>query len=259
MAHRYSNWPVLALLLLLSSCSLYLPTMPSTPLLRKGQVQVSGGLRGLGSLEAGAAWAPTNHLLLTAESSFQSSTTSTTDVNGQTASYDDYHRQLSLGAGYYRAPTATSRWYLAAMGGVGIARTNLHAIDFAIASPFFPLPLPYISGNYEATYRRYYVQAYAAQPAGTAFTTGFSLRTSWADYARLTLDGQGISPTNHLFLEPTFFLKRGEGPLQLVGTVGLSLPVRSERDNPLSKRTSPVSSLLGLTLVFRPDLLGKEQ
>lgn len=241
--------------LLLGGCSLYQPTLPATPLLSKGQVQVTVGTRSLASFEAGAAWAPTRHLLLSAESSLQSGTTSTTDASGQTLTYHDYHRQLSLGAGYYRAPTATSRWYLAALGGVGVARTALRAIDFEVVSPWFPFPLPYVAGQYEASYRRYYVQAYAAQPAGEYFTSGFSLRSTWVDYTHLTYDNQALDPTNHLFFEPTFFLKRGSGPLQLVSTLGCSIPLQTSRGNPLSRRTSPISSLLGLTLIFRPDLL----
>ena len=244
----------LSLLLPLGGCALYAPTVPSTPLLSKGQVQVTAGFRNLTALEGGAAWAPTNHLLLSAEGAYQGSETTTT-TNNQTTSSRDYHRRLSLGAGYYRAPTATSRWYLAALGGVGWARTDLHAIDFTIASPWLPLPLPYLSGYYEASYRRYYAQVYVAQPAGELLHTGFSLRSTWADYTTLTLDGQSFKPTSRLFIEPTFFLKVGNGPLQGQATLGLSMPWSRDNNNPLSKRTSPVSSLVGVSLIFRPDLL----
>ncbi|MEJ7660402.1 MAG: hypothetical protein WKG07_12690 [Hymenobacter sp.] len=106
----------LAISLLLSSCAVYAPTVPATPLLTRGQGQLTASLRGINALEAGAAWAPTSHLLLTAEAAFQSSTTTET-TNNVTTTYPDYHRQLSLGLGYYRAPTARSAWYLAAVGG----------------------------------------------------------------------------------------------------------------------------------------------
>ena len=48
----------------LSGCAVYVPTVPSTPLVQKGQVELTAGLRSFTSLEAGAAWAPTAHLLL---------------------------------------------------------------------------------------------------------------------------------------------------------------------------------------------------
>jgi len=242
----------LLLLLPLGGCALYAPTVPSTPLLSKRQVQVSAGLRNLTALEGGAAWAPTNHLLLSAEGAYQGSETTTT-TNNQTTSYRDYHRQLSLGAGYYRAPTATSCWYLAAMGGIGWASTKLHAIDYEV---FIIFPYPVAEGDYVARYRRYYAQVYVAQPAGKDLRTGFSLRGTWADYTTLTLDGQPFAPTSRLFIEPTFFLKIGEGrPVQGQATLGLSMPWSRDNNNPLSKRTSPVSSLVGVSVIFRPDLL----
>lgn len=224
--------------------------MPGTPLLSKGQVQVSAGIRNLTALEGGVAWAPTHHLLLSAETALQASTTTTT-TNNQTAIYHDFHRQLSLGAGYYRA---TPHWYLAALGGVGWASTELHAIDIDV---FYILPIPVVGGDYAARYRRCYAQAYVAQLASEHhLATGFSLRGTWADYTTLTLDGQPFAPTNHLFIEPMFFVKVGtDRAIQGQGTLGLSLPWVQDDNNPLSKRTAPVSSLIGISVIFRPDLL----
>lgn len=240
--------------LLLSACSVYAPTVPATPLLTQGQVQVSAGLRGLNSLELGAAWAPTRHLLLSAESGFQSSTTTTT-INNVTASYDDFHRQVSLGAGYYRA--APSGWYLAALGGAGYASTQLHSVDVGL---LYILPIPIISGQYEARYFRYYGQVYAALPAQGVATLGFSLRNTYVDYMRLALDGTSVEPAAHFFAEPSLFVKLGTGPVQALGTVGLSLPWHRDAGSPFASETAPTSSLVGLTLLFRPDLLrGRHQ
>ena len=59
-----------AALLLLAGCTVYAPTIPSTPLVEKGQVELTAGLRGLNALEAGVAWSPVPHLLLTSEAAF---------------------------------------------------------------------------------------------------------------------------------------------------------------------------------------------
>lgn len=244
--------------LLLSSCALYAPTVPTTPLLTRGQVQLTAGLRGLNAVEAGAAWAPTDHLLLTAESALQSSTTTET-TNNVTTTYPDYHRQASLGLGYYQAPTDRLPWHRAAVAGVGLASVNLYSIDFAVPSVFFPFPLPYVSGFFEARYRRYYGQLYAARPLGPGVQAGASLRGTWVDYTKLTFDGQPLSPTNHFFLEPTLFVQVGQGVVQGLGTLGLSLPTHREAGNPLSKRTSPVSGLVSVGVVFRPDLLRRRK
>lgn len=251
---RYSLGFPLAGVALLSGCAVYAPTVPSTPLLTaKGQVELTAGLRGLNSLEAGGAWSPATHWAVIGESALQSSTTETT-TNNVTTTYRDYHRQAGLGLGYYRVLLA-SRLYWAAVGGAGFAAVSLHSIDFAIASPYLPLPFPYISGHYQAQYRRYYGQLYVAQPLGERFTGGVSVRGTWVDYSQLTLDGQSVEPTNRFFLEPTLFMRFGRGPIQAQGTLGLSLPTSGDKDNPLNKRTAPVSGLVSIGVVFRPDLL----
>jgi hypothetical protein len=227
------------------------PTVPSTPLLTKNQVEITAGLRGLNSLELDAAWAPTAHLLLAGESGFQSSTTETT-TNNVTNTYHDYHRQVGLGLGYYQAPSAHSAWYLAAVSGVGFASVSLHTLDVAV---FYILPLPVISGRYEAQYRRYYGQLYAARPLGAFGTGGASVRGTLVDYQRLIYEGQPIVPTNRFFIEPTLFARVGHGVVQGEGTLGLSLPTGGDRNNPFNPRTAPVSMLVSIGLIFRPDLL----
>jgi len=250
----YSGF-IFAASLLLSGCAVYVPTVPSTPLLTKNQVELTAGLRGVNSLELDAAWAPTEHLLLAGESAFQGSTTETT-TNNVTTTYHDAHRQVGLGLGYYRAPGERSAWYLAAVGGVGFATVDLHSVDFAIPSPYVPIPLPYVSGHYEAQYFRYYGQVYAARPLGPGVTGGASVRGTLVDYSQLDFDGQAIAPTNRFFIEPTLFIRVGHGVVQGQGTLGLSLPTSgTSRDNPLSKRTAPVSGLVSVGVVFRPDLL----
>jgi hypothetical protein len=247
---RYATY-LLGLSLLLGGCAVYVPTVPSTPLLTQNQVEITAGVRGLTSLEADAAWAPTAHLLLAAESAFQASTTETT-TNNVTNTYHDYHRQVGLGLGYYQAPSARSAWYLAAVGGVGFASVSLHSLDVAV---FYILPLPVISGRYEARYLRYYGQVYAARPLGTLVTGGASVRGTLVDYQRLTYEGQPFAPTNRFFIEPTLFARMGHGVVQGEGTLGLSLPTGSNQDNSLNPRTAPVSMLVSVGIIFRPDLL----
>jgi hypothetical protein len=108
MKIRYTACP-LALALLLGGCAVYVPTVPSTPLITQNQVEITAGLRGINSLEVDAAWAPTAHLLLAGESALQASTTETT-TNNVTNTYHDYHRQVGLGLGYYQAPARPGTW-----------------------------------------------------------------------------------------------------------------------------------------------------
>ncbi|MDJ0366873.1 hypothetical protein QMK33_17105 [Hymenobacter sp. H14-R3] len=73
-----------------------MPTIPSTPLVEAGQVEVTAGLRGFNSLEAVAAWSPMPHLLLSTEAAWQPNSRSAT-VNNLTASYNDSRRQVGFG------------------------------------------------------------------------------------------------------------------------------------------------------------------
>lgn len=238
---------------LLASCAVYAPTTPSTPLLQPREVEVYGSLRS-SSLEGGAAWSPRSHLLLSAETAYQSSEGSETS-NGNTFTYTDYHRQGSLGIGYCRPALAPAGWYLAALGGIGFASTNLHAFDVGFVSPFVPIPLPIYKGLYEARYRRYYLQGYAAHALSPRVTGGFSVRGTLVDYTQLTFEGQALHPTTNFFLEPTLFVRVGHGVLQGQSTLGLSLPGRRRSSDALSDRTAPVSSLFSFGIVLRPDLL----
>ncbi|GAA4493499.1 hypothetical protein GCM10023172_02130 [Hymenobacter ginsengisoli] len=239
--------------LLLGGCAVYVPTVPSTPLLTQKQVAITGGLRGVNSLELDAAWAPTSHLLLTAESALQGSTTETTTSN-VTTTYHDAHRQLGLGVGYYRAPSVRSAWYWAAVGGLGFASVQLHSLDIGV---LYILPVPIISGLYEARYLRYYGQLYAARPLGGVVTAGASVRGTLVDYQQLAYEGQPFTPTNRVFIEPTLFVRVGHGVVQGQGTLGLSLPTAGNPSQPYNSQTAPVSTLVGVGVVFRPDLLGR--
>jgi hypothetical protein len=138
------------------------------------------------------------------------------------------------------------------VGGIGFATVSLHSLDVAV---FYILPLPVVSGRYEAQYLRYYGQVYAARPLGALVTGGASVRGTLVDYKRLTYEGQPLVPTNRFFIEPTLFVRVGHGVVQGEGTLGLSLPTAGSKENPFSTRTSPVSTLVSVGVIFRPDLL----
>ena len=55
---RFPIW-----LFALAGCTVYSPTVPSTPLVRKGQVEVVAAMRTLLSLDGSVAYSPANHML----------------------------------------------------------------------------------------------------------------------------------------------------------------------------------------------------
>lgn len=249
----YANCFLAASLTLLGGCAVYVPTIPSTPLVEAGQVEVTAGLRGLNSLEAGAAWSPVPHLLLSTEAAWQPNTQSTT-VNNVTTTHNDSHKQVGFGVGTYRAPTARLPLYLAAVGGIGFASMDLHSVDFGILSAYVPLPVPIEGAYYQASYRRYYGQLYAAYKT-EGVSGGLSLRGTWVDYTRLLADGLPIAPAARFFLEPTVFLRTRPGVLQGQFTLGISAPTGRQPTELQAQRTAPASLLIGAAIVLRPDLL----
>ncbi|MDQ2771545.1 MAG: hypothetical protein M3Y54_13730 [Bacteroidota bacterium] len=245
---------------LLGSCvTTYVPTVPSTPLLNRGQVEITAGLRGIQNAEVGAAWSPLPHVLLTGEVAAAISpqeTTYTDPQGGTNTTYTDSHRQGGVGLGLYQ--TAPGRSYLALMGGIGWGHTNFFAQDdYAVASPFFPLPVPTRQGVYDARYRRYYGQVYLASPEaerGPRF--GASFRTVWLDYTHFTYADQPvIVPQTRVLVEPSVFVRFGRGALRYFATAGLSLPLTTNHANPYDKRVASQSYLFSGGIIFRPDLL----
>ena len=236
-------------LALLSSCAVYVPTIPSTPLVtKKGEVEVAGGIRSLSSVEASAAWSPAPHLMLTAETALQTSNGSETR-GGTTTDYRSVHRQASLGLGTYRLLGQDQSVYLAAVGGLGVATANIYDPNLT--------PIGLFSGpvvHYEAQYLRYYGQVYVAkQTPGVNY--GASLRSTFVDYSRLQRDGATVAPLNRVFLEPTLFVRVGRRALQWQTTLGVSTPLNPSRSNPDHQNLAPASLLVGTGVVFRPALL----
>ena len=249
---------LLAGAVLLSSCAaVYVPTTPSTPLLEKGQVEVTAGIRSLRYAEAQAAWSPIPHVLLTGElaTGIGKSTSSTSNGQGGTSTYQDTHGQGGLGLGLYTSSAKSG--YLAVMSGIGWGHSNFFAFDdYKPASIFFPFPLPTREGVYDARYRRYYGQVYFASAEDNhGPRIGGSLRAVWLDYNRLTYADVPIVASTHFYVEPSAFLRFGQGPLQFYTAIGLSMPFSSDRANPSDNRTSSTSYLISAGIVLRPDLL----
>jgi hypothetical protein len=228
--------------LTLGSCAVYSPTVPSTPLLEKGQTEITVATRSLVAWELDAAWSPASHLLLTAESAYRQNTTNTT-TNGSNSSLLGQHRQAGLGIGAYRISKGSSPIYMAAVGGIGLASVNVY--DSPIVGSF---------NHFQADYTRYYGQVYIASQ-GRLLSEGFSVRGTWVNYRQLLQEDVPIdTPVARFYLEPSVFVRIGRGPLQGMVTAGMSLPNVIDQDNDYHATLSPTSSLISVGLVVRPHL-----
>ncbi|GAB2861822.1 hypothetical protein [Hymenobacter ruber] len=235
----------------LTSCAVYVPTVPSTPLVTKaGDVEVTAAVRGLSSLEVGGAWSPAAHVVVTGETALMVSNGSET-VNGSTWKYTSVHKQAGVGVGTYRLVGAEQKGYLGAIGGFGLAKANVydpHADDLII--PIFgKRPTTY----FEATYQRYYGQLYAAH-LGEVVSYGASARGTFVHYSQLQRNYEAIASPTNFFIEPTLFLRAGRGPLQFQGTLGFSIPTHVDAGSESQRNLSPVSMLISAGVVLRPQL-----
>jgi hypothetical protein len=88
---------------------------------------------------------------------------------------------------------------------------------------------------------------------------GLSVRGTAVSYHQLLRNNAAIEPSNRFFLEPTGFIRVGQGPVQGMATIGVSLPGSPNRQNLDQIRLSPSTSLISLGVVLRPHLLGRPQ
>ncbi len=249
---HYSFGLPLAAAAVLTGCAVYVPTVPSTPLLRsKGAVEITAAVGNPNTVEAGAAWAPAAHLLITGEAALKASSDSQTS-NNVTTTHHSLHRQGGLGVGIYQLVGKNKAGYLGAVGGVGLASADLYYPSVVVA---FILPLPGPDVHYEGRYWRYYGQVYAAHQ-GPLVSYGASVRYTWADYSRLVRDGAPVALRTQSFLEPTLFVRVGQGAIQGMGAVGFSTPGRVDRQNPDTENLAPATVLLSLGVAVRPQLFG---
>lgn len=251
LRYRFAMLPMVGAALL-AGCAVYVPTVPSTPLVTKGgAVEVTAAVRGLSSLEAGAAWSPAAQVVVTGETALQVSNGSET-ANGTTYQYTNVHKQACMGLGTYRLVGAAQSVYLGAIGGFGLAQANVydpHA-DYLIVPLFGKPPTTY----FEAIYQRYYGQFYLAQ-LGEVVSYGASIRGTFVHYSQLQRDGKAIASPTNFFFEPTLFLRAGRGPLQFQSTLGFSIPTHVDSENENRRNLSPMSVLVSAGVVLRPQLL----
>ena len=243
----------------LGGCAVYVPTVPTTPLLRqKGEVEITAGTRSFASLETGAAWMPTGRLLVAGEAAFKRSSDNEVRPGGNTT-YHNYHRQAGLGLGTFWLLGRNQTGYLAAIGGVGMAATEVYdpTVDILVVLlPLPPLGTAKQGSLYQARYRRYYGQLYwAAQQKRSSY--GFSVRGTLVDYQKLHRDQVPITASARFFLEPTCFVRYGRGAIQGQATLGISVAPGADSSSPDRNNLTPLSTLIGVGVVFRPSLLSR--
>ena len=237
---------------LFSSCAVYLPATPSTPLLRsQGEVEVTASALPPGKLEVSAAWVPAASILLTLEAGMLQ--TSNDEVGNNANSEDqNQHRQVGVGFGTYRLLRADKSVYLGIVGGMGISWASIYDGEFDSHLVAFTRS-PQLT-LYKAAYQRSYCQLYVAKTS-RLLSYGASLRSTFVHYRTLTRNDVPITSTASFYLEPTAFMRIGRGAWQGQIVLGTSLPNAVDANSPDMANVSPFSMITSVGIVLRPHLL----
>lgn len=230
-----------ALLLSISGCGVYVPTLgPIAMVQQRGQVEVGGIYRPLTMGEIYAVYSPAKHLLVAGSAAKL--------WNPLGHDTDATFRQVDIGLGYYTTLGHRQRWYVSALGGYGYARSDWRYEAQGTSSPI---------KEYMARYNPTYGQVqFAFQYEGWAI--GTALRLTGLHYTQLTLNGQApTEPVGDLYLGTYWFARLGRGPVQLHVQAGASRPLPgAAQGKEYDLNTS--SPVFGLGIVLRPHLLRQQ-
>ncbi|MCC2547672.1 hypothetical protein LJY25_14550 [Hymenobacter sp. BT175] len=202
------------LLTLISGCAVYAPTLPSTPIVRKGEVEAAASWHLLQTVDGHAAWSPTDHVLVLAEGSWRPDNADTTYFRT---------KQAGVGAGLYQS-FGNNHWYLAGTGGLSLSHSVRGYLD---VNDFFVWPFGVKLVEYEAWYWKYYGQGYLAYHHtvrnGPSYALGSVLRYSTVDFSSLTRNGSPLVQAPASYWEPSLFCRLGFRGVQVQTSVGLSI------------------------------------
>ncbi len=235
-------------LLGLTGCGVYTPLLPTTPLVQRGQVEITTAVApfpGLVNLttspkptsvwlpaaEGSVAWAPIRHLSLLVSGA-------TTYVGQLRPAATQYvrNRHWAASAGWHTTRAApTGNWYVAVLVGAGRGNSALAKEEAQQDGGLFSTPGLAVS-FYEARYRKQFIQAYATR--ATAGRQGVSV-TGAVRFTHLSFDrlqryrrvnGADLPPAfvpaagaPTAYLEPAVSLRWGANRLQ--GLVGMGVAI----------------------------------
>jgi hypothetical protein len=240
-------------LLLLSSCSAYIPILQPTPTLTGArQVEVAASASLNNALTGSITYSPLAHVLVQGDGSVGFTTHDTPDA---------IHRQGELALGFYSQPKPEGVNWLALAGyGQAYSRRTFLDVEF---SPWLPFPIPAGLSTYRATYRRSFAQLMAYRSvADQRFVYGLSARAVRTDFSHSSINGMAFTHAPVYYIEPLFFARFSIGNvkgLQAQAQMGTAVALLN-RDSPLAARRLYRGNLfINAGLVFQPAFLWKRE
>ena len=248
----------------LSSCAVYMPATPGTPLVRStGESEIVGQVSP-GAFEASVAYVPAANILVTVEGGLHSAVGSATTNGLVSGQLENVHMQGGAGLGTYRLLGSDQSVYLGILAGLGLGSASIYGgqnraqpgssegsfTDFLFTGDQL--------AHYYANYRRYYHQLYLAKTS-QRFSYGASVRTTYIHFTELTRDEVPISSPTTFFVEPTVFVRYGPRAFQGQLAAGFSQPNTRGGDSPDQNYVSPANVILNVSVVLRPQLFRKRK
>jgi len=198
MVHRYSKLGVSALLLGVSSCSVYVPMQGAAPEIRaKGEVEVTGSWALSDRVDVGATYSPLPHLLVRAAASFKGSVPPYPD----SASYSQ-NNQYELALGTYWP--LGEHWLVGGLAGFGRARAQARYIDDGATLFTFREPIRH---QLDANYSKYSGEAYATFQPSSLVSLGLAYRVVQLRLTDVTDLGVSVAAAPILRQEPMFYFR----------------------------------------------------
>lgn len=178
-----------------SSCSVYVPLQPSTPMLRtKGESELAANLYLSGRLEGSVAYSPARHVIVRAAGGLQPN-------NEDSVNF--HIRQFELGVGTYHS--LSDRWLVGVMGGYGRGQGSRRFTENEFE--YFG-PDSVIRYNYSARFQKLYGEAFVAYEDEWG-TMGIAYRLSQVHFSSLTNNSAPVDLRRMTRSEPMVFMRFG--------------------------------------------------
>jgi hypothetical protein len=251
MKYRYV-WSWWSSLLLLGSCSVYVPMQGAAPNIRaKGEAEVAASWSLTNRVEFSAAYSPLPHVLVRAA----------TSLKGRVPTHPDssnylQNNQYELALGTYWP--LSQHWLVGGLAGFGQAHAQARYQEDGFS--LFGDPVQH---QFDAIYSKYSGEAYLTYQPNPLLSLGLSYRLVQLRLTDATDQGMRVESAAILRHEPMFFcrLRLGaESPLQLQVATGASSTLRyseqtaDDRLNP-ARQFKTTRSYVSVGVALLPHLL----
>lgn len=200
-AHFLRAGLVVDALVLLSSCTAYVPMLGAAPEIRaKGELEATGSWSLTNRVDFAATYSPAPHLLLRAATSLKGSGTS--GAGNRTFVQNN---QYELAVGTYRP--LGPQWLVGGLAGLGQAHTQARyndegGFDFEVINP-----TPFVPHQFDVIYAKYSAEGYLTWQPDPWFSMGLSCRLVQLRLTDATDQGVPFRPGPIWRAEPMFYVR----------------------------------------------------